>query len=217
MADSIRPERCSLGWAADPMNGTGGAQSLQAVWGFSYQITGDGVTGIRGMITQSAALDWEMQPILLPNTSYSARVRLSTVGGPTHGNFVVELYSPTQGSLGTFVVPLTDMTPFPAAFSLNTGVIGVTPAAIPTDLVLRIYSSQTLSAGALILVDEPAVYPTNEPVINARVRMSYADEEEQFDGVTGFLGITKLGSRSVTATAELRDSFYVFGDPGIFE
>ena len=205
-----------LGWAADPMNGPGGAQSLQSVWGFSYQITGDGVSVIRGMITQSAALDWEMQPILLPNTSYSARVRLSVIGVPSSGNFVIELYSPTQGSLGTLAIPLADMTRSPAAFSLNTGVIGSTMPAIPNDLVLRIYTSETLSAGASILVDELALYPTNEPVINARVRMSYADEEEQFDGVTGFLGITKLGSRSVTATAELRDSFYVFGDPGIF-
>jgi hypothetical protein len=203
-----------LGWTIDPVNGAGGGMATTALWGNAYGIVGDGATAIRGMITQPAAVDWEMEPILESNTQYSVRVRLLAVGAPTQGNAVIELYSPSQGSLGTFVIPVSQIGT--SQFSFNSGILGMVPSVIPNDLILRIYASGTLPNGTQIFFDEPALYPTAEPVINSAVRASYVLNPEGFDGVTGFLGVDGLGSRPVTATFELRDTFYVTGFPGLF-
>lgn len=179
-----------------------------------YGIVGDGATAVAGMIQQSAATDWEGEPILQPNTAYSARVMLGALGAPTSGNAVIELYSPTQGSLGMLTVPAASLNGSMAYYS---GAIGATGATVPTDLLLRVYVNGTLSANAYVFFDEIAVYPTNQPYRTAEVRASYAENPEGFDGVTGLLEPSDFGDQLVTAVGKIRTTLYLLSDPGFAE
>lgn len=198
------------GWLTDGTSGAGGAKSTTAVWGFSYQITGDGASALRGMITQPAFQDYLMVSILRPNTAYSVRLRLKKTGAPTQGNAVVELYSPGSGSLGSFVVAESAISS--TGFSFHSGALATTGAVIPSDLLLRVYASGTLTNAATILFDEIELFPTNQPYLQGQVRVSYVANPESFDGVTGILAPTEIGSQSLRSLFELRDTLYLSAD-----
>ncbi|MGH9735426.1 MAG: hypothetical protein ACRD8A_12660 [Candidatus Acidiferrales bacterium] len=182
--------------------------------GGMYGVVGDGATPIAGMIQQGAATDWEGEPIMQPNTAYSARVMLGALGAPTSGQAVIELYSPTQGSLGLLSVAAAGLTESLAYYS---GPIGTTGATVPSDLMLRVYVNGTLSAGAYVFFDELAVYPTGQPYRTAEVRVSYAENPEAFDGDTGLLESSDFGNKLVTTVGMIRTTLYLLADPGFAE
>ena len=204
------------GWTTDATNGAGGNYTYgDVVWGFSYFITGDGATALRGMITQPAYQDYNDVPILLPNTSYSVRLSLSVSPGAIQGNAVVELYSPTAGSLSTFVVPVAFMNQ--NHFMWFEGVIGSTGMVVPTDLLLRCYVSGTLTNSAYIVFDEITIFPTNQPVVSNASRISYVDNPETYDGVTGEIQLEDARGESIFSAFELRGSLYFNTDGGRYE
>lgn len=199
------------GWTTDPTNGAGGASSTNAVWGFSYQITGDGATALLGMITQSAFQDYNNIPILLPNTSYSVRLSLAATGAPVSGNAVVELFSPSLGSLGTFAVPAASIG---TSFAWQSGVIATMPSVVPSDLLLRYYVSGTLTSAATILADEMTLFPTSQPVNVTQARVSYVINPATFDGVTGIIILDEARGENLFSTFQLRSDLYFNTDGG---
>jgi hypothetical protein len=179
-----------LGWLLDPVSGAGAgsaiAQGQTPYYGDAYAIEGDGATTIRGLITQSAFQDWLGVPIIDINTAYSVRFRAAhgVSGQGTSGILVIELYSPTVGSLGIASVSFSQLQGQYIEFILP---ILAAQAVIPMDLQLRVYTKGTVSNGIFLLIENIEFFPTLQPFINTTVRGSYALDPESFDQETGDL------------------------------
>jgi hypothetical protein len=162
-----------LGWTSDMANGAGGTKdSVNIVWGDAYRITGDGATAIRGMITQAAFQDYLGVRILRDRTAYSFRLRVKIGGGFTQGNIVVEVFSPSAGSLGVTISNLI-------GYSTTTFTEIIAPVidsthALPTDTVIRVYASGTINNNGWIVSDCLQFFPTAQPFLAGQVRASYA-------------------------------------------
>jgi hypothetical protein len=200
------------GWTADAgANGAGGSSDLaNAIWGWAYRITGDGASAIRGRITQSAALDTFGQAIIQSSTAYSVRVRLLSGGGIVQGNAVVELFSASQGSLGSLVVPVANISA--AAYTEFIGPILPSTAAIPSDLVLRVYLSNTATNGGWVDFENIEPFPTLTPFNASTVRASYVEDPEAYDGITGFINVAPNNGQSLRSSFILREKLYFVKD-----
>jgi hypothetical protein len=177
-----------LGWVVDPANGAGGGSAISLgqtpYYGDAYCIQGDGATLNRGMIAESAFQDWLGVPIIDINTAYSVRFRTAcgNTGAGTQGSIVVELYSPSIGSLGIASAGYQTLT---ATYKETVQAILPIQAVIPQDLVLRVYGTGTINNGVFFLIDNIEFFPTLQPFINTTVRGSYALDPESFDQETG--------------------------------
>lgn len=200
------------GWLADAgANGAGGSADLaNALWGWAYRITGDGASAIRGRISQSAALDTFGQAIIQSSTAYSVRVRLLKGGAIAQGNAVIELFSASQGSLGTLTVAVANVSA--AAYTEFIGAILPSTASIPSDLVLRVYLSGTPTNGGWIDFENIELYPTLVPYNTSTVRASYVEDPEGYDGVTGFLLVAQNNGQAVRSSFVLREKLYFVKD-----
>jgi len=196
-----------LGWTLDVTNGAGGSkEAADVVWGFAYKVTGDGATVIRGLISQSAYRDYLSVAILSPETEYGIRFRAKQ-SGATQGNLVVEIFSATAGSLGTFSTIIAAIST--ARYQRLSGTLMTSHTTIPADAVLRVYTNGTLNNGAFILLDEMEIYPTLVPNNTTLLRASYIINPESFSGVTGVIGVSQLNGEAVRRTFKLRDNFYI--------
>ena len=208
-----------LGWTPDATYFTGGSADStgKAIWGGAYCILGDGVTPIRGLMTQSAVTDSKGAPRLLANTAYSARVRVRMTGALTQGTLHVHLYGEggyvsttgisvpaaqiTSSAWTEFIAPITPPTVF-----LN----------VPSDLVLRVYANGTPTNGAGFLVENIEIFPTATPYNTSLVRASRADDPESYDGVTGYMGVSESDGQTVRAAFLLRENLYLVKDRSIY-
>jgi hypothetical protein len=178
-----------LGWILDPANGAGAgsaiAQGQPPYYGDAFAIKGDGATAMRGLITESAFQDWLGVPIIDINTAYSVRfrARYGTTGQGAAGNLVVELFSPSTGSLGLVSIPYNQLT---AQYQEFIRPIIPVQAVIPMDLQLRVYGSGTISNGIFFLIENIEFFPTLQPFTNTTVRSSYSLDPESFDQSTGY-------------------------------
>ena len=178
-----------LGWTLDQTNGAGGgsalAQGQPVYYGDAYAIKGDGVSLLRGLITENAFQDWLGVPIIDINTDYSIRfrARYGTTGGGAAGDLVVQIYSPTMGVVGAAIIHFNQLTGTYQEFITP---IFTARTVIPQDLVLQVYSTNTLTNGVFFLVENIEVFPTRQPFINTTVRGSYALDPESFDQSTGY-------------------------------
>jgi len=205
-----------LGWNADPANGAGGSSAVTdgyaPYWGDAYVITGDGASAIRGMISQSAFQDYLNVPIIAINTAYSARVRL-TQNGVTQGAFIVELYSPSMGSIGLISISIIPSMGY-REFILS---LCSAQATIPSDLLLRIYANGTVNNGGYIIADCLEIFPTALPYNNNVIRASYAGDPESFDGSTGYMIVGPAQGQSVRAMFKLLDNkLYILTERGLY-
>jgi hypothetical protein len=153
-----------------------------------------GASGIVGAISQGAYRDRFGNLILTPQTQYTFRAK-------TNGTVTADLYSPAVGILatGTFT-----------ANGYGEAVLSAkTPLVIPPDAVLRI--SSALDATTL---DEVELYYTQNPYLLS-ARVSYVNNPEAFDGVTGLLG-PSTDVQPVMSFEERRDSLCMltFGPNG---
>ncbi len=149
-----------LGWTLTDALGTLGTSGDYGVaWTF-------GTGGVAGAISQGAFQDDDGIAILSPQTQYSFR-------GWATGTITAEVYSPTVGSLATATFTANGFGE--ADFSAKT------PVVIPADTVIRVY------ADAGVSIDELEVIYTSNPY-RLTARVSYEDNPEAFDGVTGVLG-----------------------------
>lgn len=206
-----------LGWTSDPTNGAGGSMAVAggqtAYWGDAFVVTGDGATALRGMITQTAYQDYLGVPIVNINTGYSVRLRAYKSAGLVQGKITIELFSASAGSIGLFSVDESILT---GNYQEFIGVLCTAQVTIPADAVLRVYGSNTLTNAQYIVVDCIEVYPTLVPYNNL-VRVSYAEDPESFDALTGIIIIGAAQGQSVRRLFTLLDNkLYPVTERGIF-
>ena len=217
-----------LGWTPDATFFAGGAPDStgKAIWGGAYSILGDGVTVMRGMMTQSAVADYLGVPRLQANTNYSARARVRMTGTLTQGTLHIHLFSALQGISTTGIsVPAAQIssaayTEFIAPITIAGGFL-----TIPSDLVLRVFADGTPTSGAGFILENIEIFPTALPYNTSLVRASRAEDPESYDGVSGFLNVAEDNGQAVRAAFLLRErmyfvkerSFYVTEDDGVNE
>ena len=218
-----------LGWGVDLQSnlnlgftGSGATLATSPTFGSAYYIPNQGTTTLTtlGMIIQGAYQDAYNVPIILPNTQYSVRVTASIPSGLTGGNLVIDLATQNTGLVsgtgvadggygppyGQFILPFSQMTGTQAIFS---GALLVNPflTGVPSGLILRVYATNIVP-GADVLIDRIEIYPTNAPVNTTNVRVSYADNFEAFDGVTGNLGLASERQLPVNGAFILHDQLF---------
>lgn len=197
-----------LGWTRDPTYGAGGSrESAQAVFDDSYRITGDGATITRGLITQPAITDAFGNPLLLPNTDYSVRVRVARSANLAAGTFRINAYSPSQGLMG----PGLAVTPvqLSSAFQEFTARLISPQASLPADLTIRVYADGTPGpAGESFILDNIEIFLTNSPQNASLVRASGTELPEAYDGVTGIQEIAANNGQGIRAAFKLRNNLY---------
>ena len=143
-------------------------------------------TSLAQTLSQSAYVDFGGNPILLPSTAYTMRLWLvsSFVGaGGADLVFTLSSASTSYSSTATFSnASMSTTAKFQQAnFTLNT------PATIPTDLILSFTNTVTGAAYSLT-IDELELIYTDDPYLDSQERLSYVDNPEGFDGLTGVLG-----------------------------
>lgn len=200
-----------LGWTLDPTSGAGGSQeAAQALWGFAYKITGDGVTAVRGKISQSVFQDFENVPIFETGIAYSVRCRVRSGGGLAAGT----LHLKVAGSALDLAIPATSLT---TSYQLFSGELWDGTLQAGPGTVLQALADGTPTNGGYFLIDEIELYPTHEPVSLGLVRASSAGLPEQFLGTTGFLEVSQNDDLGVAAGFTLRDNrLYIVKQRGLY-
>lgn len=200
------------GWnRTDPTAGglqAGGSRASFAVFGDAYQILGDGVAAVRGLIQQNAAFDYLAVPIITINTAYSVRARIRTAGAPTQGEARIRLQSASQPgvALAGLVVNVAQLN---SNFQSFSGQIIATQAALPSDLQLQIFMDGTPSAGSGAIIDEVEIYPTNQPYNTTQARLSFSDDPESYDAITGRIKVSPSDGQAIRGVFEIRRNLYL--------
>jgi len=190
---------------------------------FGDAILIENITGITqstlGLIYQNAYQDAYNVPIILPNTLYSVRVTASIPSGLTTGSLIVDLTNSNTGlvsgsgvlsgfgqTYGTFTLPFSSMSTTSGIFS---GTLLTSPftTGVPPGLVLRVWAKD-IGYGDNVKVDRVEVYPTTQPVLTTNVRVSYVDNFEAFDAVTGNIGLAEHNTQPCFGAVELHDQLY---------
>lgn len=164
------------------------------------------ITGNHGNLPVGQIYNSSIQPLLLPNTSYTVSFRAATDGGGVNGSLVVDLWSPTVGLLSPSVSNNGALTTVYKEFQ---GVILNGLAAIPSDTVLRVYAQDGGSVSGNFYIDHIRIWPTQQKYEASVVRFSNPFDPETFDGVDGFIQISKDDGQQVTACQQLRSFFYI--------
>jgi hypothetical protein len=202
-----------LGWSSVSSAGAGArvpGDSFYVDWGDSYRVLGDGATTILGTITQPASVDWLGVPIISINTSYSVRIRLLKDLTITQGIATVEIFSPSAGSLGTFTVPVANISA--TRFTEFIGPLMALQASLPSDILLRYYVAGTPTLNGWIIADNIEVFPTLQPYNFSTARFSHAFNPESYDGTTGAIQIRPNDGQMLHASWTLRNNLYLFKD-----
>ena len=207
-----------LGWTSDPINGAGGTRvagpSANVDWGDAYQITGDGISAIRGMITQNSFQNYLNVPILSVNTAYSARIRLISGGNIANCDCVIEVYSPSAGSIGMFIVATAAIST--TEFTEFSGALITQQASLPNDIILRYYlwsgSWSVTTNGGWVIADNIEVYPTLLPYNFSIARFSHAFNPESYDATTGQVQVRPNDGQSLHCSFPLRSNLYLAKD-----
>src|SRR5581483_9171939 len=205
-----------LGWGADLTTMPFNSQPtllVSPIFGNSWYIlnqTGSPAAAL-GRITQSAYRDYNNVAILQPEIAYSVRVTCRTPGGATVGALVVDLTGANTGNgygntYGTFTLNTSAMTTAMATYS---GTLLTTPfASVPTDLVLRVWAAN-LAAGGDIEIDRIEIFPTIAPVNLTGLTMSYKNDWESFDLVTGGTDTNTVNAQPANGAFVIHDQLYV--------
>jgi hypothetical protein len=196
-----------LGWTPDPTFAPGGTDEQSfVVWGAAYSIVGNGSTATRGLITQSAVQDSLGAPLIQANTDYTIRARCACNPLLLQGTLHVHLFSASAG-INTTGLQLTaaQLTTAYAEFSAE---LTAPLAAIPTDLVLRIYADGTPNSNGQFYVDSIEIFPTAQPTNSSVVRASRVDDPESYDGINGFLNVAENNGQAISAAFKLRERLY---------
>ena len=205
-----------LGWGLDPASNTP-ASPLNLlnspVFGNSLYIqnqTGS-VQPVLNMITQTAYQDWENVAILQNQTAYSVRVTVRTPSSATAGALVIDLttFNAASGygqTVGTYTLPLSSMTSNMVTYSGT--LLTNSTYNIAADLLLRVWA-QNLPPGGDIEIDRIEIYPTIAPTNYTQLLMSYENDWESFDQVTGGTDTTTVNAQPANGGFEMNGLFYV--------
>lgn len=207
-----------LGWTSDPTSGVGGSRRQNGgVWLDGYAISGDGLTAVRGMITQTAFQDYLANPILMTSTAYSLRARISVInGGPVTPamNLVIDFFSPSLGiPIGTYAVSLAGISGYQEFIQTV-----LTPqSSIPSDVVIRVYTTGTLVNGAIAVVDDIELFPTLQPFNTSEIRASGTENPESYNDLTGTLEFGENDGTRVTNAFQQRGNLYVVKERSLWQ
>lgn len=141
-------------------------------------------------LSQGAFQDAYGAPIVLPNTGYGVRVILAATAAS--GNLVVELYSPGLGQSWAFTQPLIASVVTEFTGVLNNPLWEV----VPSDLLLRVYATD-LPPGGSVVVERIEAFDVRQPVLTSRVAVSYANDPEGIDAVSGAIDISQWTSQPI--------------------
>lgn len=203
-----------LGWAPDAALFTGGGQAsvlgFPVVFGDAYTILGDGVTAIRGRMTQGAQVNYLGNPIIAPNTAYTVKARIARNAALVQGTVHIHLFSASLG-LDAGI----DVTAAQAglAYGVFTAPITLGLAVPPADLVIRVYADGTPTAAGVFGIDEIEIYPTNAQFNNSNIRASKGQlntqGQESYDSQTGLLEYNLNDGQSVRTCFKIRERLYI--------
>lgn len=195
-----------LGWQSDSVNGAGGSRTTSSqISGDAYVITGDGVTAIRGMLTQSVLADFLGVAIIEKNTSYSVRVRAYVSALSATGNLTIEIFSPTAGSLGSAIFPLSAMSTVQQEFVAS---LLLAQTTIPPDVELHVYANGTVANGIAVTVDNIEPFLTTAPYNTSTARISFAFDQESYHQTTGLAAVRINDGQQLRAQFVLRGNLY---------
>lgn len=195
-----------LGWSQP----TNARLNVSPIFGNSYYITnGTGAPLTQaGLISQSAYLDAYQQPILEPNTGYSARVTARCPSGiTTEGGTLVVAIQSGSTTLGSYSIPLSSLT---TSFQRLIGVVIPLPGlgTIPADAMLQVYATN-LPNGADVEIDRIDLFDTSIPVLLTTEYWSYSGLPTMVDGVTGEVLYTSENQQPIQCATVLYDTHYV--------
>lgn len=205
-----------LGWGLDASTSPNGSPPTllnSPIFGNSYYIqnqTGAAQAKL-DMITQTAYQDWENVPILRANTLYSIRVTCRTPSSATVGALVIDLTSHNTASgygqtYGSFTLNCSAMT---SAMATYTGTLLTTAfSSVPTDLLLRVWASN-LAAGGDIEIDRIGIYPTTEPQNLTGLVVSYEQDWESFDDVTGGIDTATVNAQPANGAFVMDSKLFI--------
>lgn len=188
-----------------------GTGSLSAITGTIptdqfWVMTGDGSQNNKGQLQQTCYRDVYGIEILQAKGFYSFYCTAVKTSGSTAGSLVADIYSASGGGqLSQAIIPLS---------SIGTNAAGMVsakfnnqlPATIPSDAVLRIYTTGTAS-GQNVGVSEMSVVFSDNPY-RTYARGSYVANPETFDAVTGPIG-PSVDPSPVRDMFILRDTLYM--------
>jgi hypothetical protein len=204
-----------LGWAADPVLASGGTDEESfVVWGAAYSIVGNGATATRGLITQGAVHDALGAQLIQANTDYTVRARVAANALLTQGTLHIHLFS-VSGGINTTGLQLTaaQLTTSYAEFSAQ---LTAPLAAIPSDLVLRVYADGTPTLNGQFYVDCIEIAPTAQPVNASLIRASRVEDPESYDGIDGLLSIAENNGQAIRAAFKLRERLYFVKEHSLY-
>jgi hypothetical protein len=173
-------------------------------FGFAWKISG-GVGNPQGMISQPAYQDTYNIPILQPGEKYIFRCWMRASQIAQAGSVVCDLNSDsTTGIIAQGSIAITLATT--DGVFLEVTMDNPLPDSVPSDLVLRVYSNG-VAAGQSVTIDEVEIIPHSQPYNNVPFMVSYVDNFESFDGVTGILGASD-DANPLRDAFEIQDTMY---------
>lgn len=178
-------------------------------FGWGWRITGTGGAGTIGLITQTAYQTPMFISILEPNTQYSYWWYAKPSAAGLAGNLVAELFSGGI-AIATASVPINSI-PAGGGF-VHADFSALTPAAIASDTLLRVYASGQGAGDTVTLCEMMTVF-TAQPYVTRSFAVSYINNPETFDGVTGVLGSTQ-DPMPIMDTFQILESFFYLTGTG---
>ena len=195
-----------LGWVQGGSFAGGAKEATDIYHGEAWKITGDGATATRGQITQA-----EAATALRQNTAYTVSVRVKKTAGLVAGRLNIDVFGSAIDSTGLQLLHSAvteDFVEYEAE---------LTPAitSIPTDLVLRVFADQTPTSAEGFIVDRIQIWPTDKKHDASVVRVS-DPFDLRFDGINGFITISKDDGERVMHCVELRGFYYIYKERGVY-
>lgn len=169
-----------LGWTV----GSDGGQlvSEPSNSGMAWQIDGSGGGGTFGLISQSAYQDSYFAAILQPSNQYTFRCWMKASGA---GGSVVAQFVNSTGVLASATIPVAAGAGFVQADFVWATAAQTSPAQITPDTTFQVFGN--IPAGVVVVLDEMELDYTDNLYIKF-ARVSYVNNPEGIDGVTGIIG-----------------------------
>lgn len=209
------PSGFPLGWTVDgSAAGAGGTLVTSPLFGFSYHVsnTTGGTQSKWGMIEQSAYQDVFSVPIFNATTLYNIRIVVRSTTSPAGGNIIVDLFDTKSGNqVQAATLALTSLTSTMQLFTLPfvvTKLQSVYAAGIPNTLLLRVWI-QNLANNQSVDIDRIEVFDASQPQLTTNLLLSYANDFESFDQVTGLLGVATENQLPVQNCQTLFDQLII--------
>lgn len=192
-----------LGWTVAT---AGGALVTNPVnFGDAWQITGDGTANPKGQLTQTGFHDINGIAIIEPSTNYRFRCWAKASANALAGTLEAILSSASTGFTSTASILVNTITTVglwvQADFSLTT------PAAIPSDLLLKI-DEKNMPNLATVTIDEMEIIFKDQPYRENDYRVSYVRNLESYDGISGDLG-PESDPNPLRCAGIIRNSLYI--------